>query len=323
MNPLISVIIPIYKVENFLDRCIQSVVAQTYSNLEILLIDDGSPDQCPEMAEAWAAKDSRIKVFHKQNGGLSDARNYGLDRMTGDYVAFVDSDDYIEPEMYKTMIEAVMRTNATLACCGRFYTNGSINSPSRCANEEKILTKNQAIKELLNNGCVEEAAWDKLYSAVLWKDLRFPVNETNEDIVIMPKVFERCSSIVHVGAPFYHYCYNENSITKSGYSCKKDVMFKHMSDLTAYIKENFPEETKYVDVLKAKYAMTTLFAIVLRKEEHKFPEAYRGYLKILRSAYPSMLKCGNFSGKQKVEALLLIMGVYRICWNCRNMVRGK
>ena len=99
MEELISVIIPVYKVEEYLDECVLSVIRQTYANLEIILVDDGSPDNCPRMCDEWATKDSRIKVIHKENGGLSDARNAGLDAAEGQYIAFIDSDDYIKPDM--------------------------------------------------------------------------------------------------------------------------------------------------------------------------------------------------------------------------------
>ena len=117
MGELISVIIPIYNVEAYLDECIASVIAQTYSNLEIILVDDGSPDNCPQMCDEWAAKDSRIRVIHKENGGLSDARNAGIDIATGEYIAFVDSDDWIEPEMYEIMLAALKNENADICAC--------------------------------------------------------------------------------------------------------------------------------------------------------------------------------------------------------------
>lgn len=323
MSPLISVIVPVYNVEKFLDRCVGSIVAQTYKNLEILLIDDGSPDNCPAMTDEWAKKDSRIKVFHKTNGGLSNARNYGLDRASGDYVAFVDSDDYIDIEMYETMIKAILDNRGELACCGRFYVKGNIKNSSRILSEVKVFSNNEAIRELLNNGCVEEAVWDKLYRIELWDNLRFPENEINEDIVVMPEILSRCSKVIHVGKPFYYYCYNNSSITKSGYNKKKDIMLKHMKELSLYIKDNFPEEYKYVDVLRAKYTMTTMIAIVLAKEEKKFDTSYKKYRQILGESYKSMIRCENFGRKQKVEALLLILGVYRFVWQCKHRVNKR
>ena len=117
-KPLISVIVPVYKVEKYLERCVKSICAQTYQNLEIVLVDDGSPDQCGEMCDMFAKQDSRIRVVHKENGGLSDARNAGLDVMTGDYVGFVDSDDWIEPDMYQVLYERLIKEKAEISCCG-------------------------------------------------------------------------------------------------------------------------------------------------------------------------------------------------------------
>ena len=122
---MISVIVPVYNVAAYLDRCVKSIVNQTYADLEIILVDDGSPDQCGTMCDNWAMKDKRIKVVHKENGGLSDARNAGIEVASGDYIGFVDSDDWIEPDMYQDLLEAVEREGAELAVTGinRTYDN--------------------------------------------------------------------------------------------------------------------------------------------------------------------------------------------------------
>jgi glycosyltransferase involved in cell wall biosynthesis len=298
-------------------------LAQSYSNLEVILVDDGSTDSSAAILDEWATQDERIKVFHKENGGLSDARNYGLDRATGRYIAFVDSDDYIDSEMYSEMIKAMQSTDSDMACCGRFYWSDTYSRPSKCIEKAKLMTSQEAIHEMLDNGCVEEAAWDKLYRAELWDNLRFPLGEINEDIVVMPEIIRRSKRIIHVGKPFYYYCYNENSITKSGYNLKKDIMFKHLEDLTAFVMKYYPEESRYVDVIKAKYALNTLFSIVLHDETETFRNSYRGYKKMLRSAYPQMLKCKNITEKQKVEAALLIIGIYKQVWSFKKKLRRR
>lgn len=320
MSSLVSVIVPIYNVERYLNRCINSIINQSYQNLEIILVDDGSPDNCPQICDEWKKRDRRIKVFHKRNGGLSDARNCGLEQATGEYIAFVDSDDYIGKTMYETMITAIEKTGSNLACCGRFYKSFNGEKKSRCLEHQVVMSDYEAIHELLNNGCVEEAVWDKLYRKELWNELRFPLNEINEDIVVMPELIRRSKQVVHVALPFYYYCYNENSITKSGYNSKKDVMFKHLEELTKYIKEYYSTEINTVDVIKARYAMTTLFSIVLADEKEKFSVSYRKYIDILRNSYMEMLKCKNFMRKQKIEALLLIMGVYKPIWTIKKKV---
>ena len=117
-SELISIIVPVYRVEPYLDRCVQSIVDQTYQNLEIILVDDGSPDNCPAMCDAWAAKDSRVKVIHKENGGLSDARNAGLAAAAGEYIGFVDSDDWISPDMYRLLYENMAEHGSDVSACG-------------------------------------------------------------------------------------------------------------------------------------------------------------------------------------------------------------
>lgn len=124
-QPKISVIVPVYKTEGLLDRCVESIVGQTYKNLEIILVDDGSPDNCPAMCDEWAEKDSRIRVIHKENGGLCSARNAGMDIATGDYLGFVDSDDCIEPDMYQLLVENAVSTQADISRCGIFVDEES------------------------------------------------------------------------------------------------------------------------------------------------------------------------------------------------------
>ena len=119
-EPLVSVIVPVYKVEKYLDKCVESIVGQTYKNLEIILVDDGSPDNCPAMCDKWADRDSRIKVIHKQNGGVSSARNAGIDAVQGEFIGFVDSDDWLEPDMYDCLVKNALEYNADISRCGYF-----------------------------------------------------------------------------------------------------------------------------------------------------------------------------------------------------------
>ena len=130
--PLISVIVPIYNVEKYLDRCVDSIINQTYKNLEIILVDDGSPDNCPQMCDDYAKKDSRIKVVHKENGGLSDARNVGMEVATGEYVSFIDSDDYISLDFYETLLETIVDNDSDIVECGvvKFYEDNSFDKYS-------------------------------------------------------------------------------------------------------------------------------------------------------------------------------------------------
>ena len=157
---MISVIVPVYKVEPYLDRCVKSVVDQTFSDLEIILVDDGSPDNCPAMCDAWAARDSRVRVIHKPNGGLSDARNTGMAAATGEYISFVDSDDWIAAEMLERLIQALERDQSDIAACAveMVWEDGT---PSELLTVQTncILDRHEAQKALLEESLLKQPVW--------------------------------------------------------------------------------------------------------------------------------------------------------------------
>ena len=160
----VSVIVPVYKVEKYLDKCMESIVNQTYKNIEIILVDDGSPDECPKMCDEWAKKDDRIRVIHKENGGLSDARNVGMDMSTGEYIGFVDSDDIISIEMYKTLVELLEQSDSDMSACqeSRFEDKGS--PVFTIDNKVTIVDDNsEALRDIINSELVLSFVWNKLY----------------------------------------------------------------------------------------------------------------------------------------------------------------
>ena len=173
-KPLISVIVPVYNVQKYVKKSVESILQQTYKNLEIILVDDGSTDESGDICDMLACSDNRVTVIHKKNGGLSDARNAGLDRATGEFVGFVDSDDYIEKNMYEVLEERLNINGADISCCGRYVvqeSDGRKTSYFTSAGEE-VLSPCQAIGKLLIwDGC-DSAAWDKLYKAELFRNHR-------------------------------------------------------------------------------------------------------------------------------------------------------
>lgn len=245
LKPLISVIIPVYNVELYLCKCIDSVLSQTYENLEIILVDDGSPDNCGEICDKYALKDSRIRVIHKANGGLSDARNAGLDIIQGEYVAFVDSDDWIEPTMYKTLLKNMMEFHADMSFGG---VADELENKESCViskvsdygctspfSENNI----EAMRRYFNGSW---AAWDKLYKAELFDNIRFPKGEINEDEAIVIQLLSLCQTVCYTNEIFYHYIKrNNNSITNASFSKKKLAWSKHCADNFHIICENYEE----------------------------------------------------------------------------------
>ena len=216
MDSLISVIVPIYKVEKYLKKCIESIQKQTYKNLEIILVDDGSPDKCGEICDEYAENDSRIIVIHKKNGGLSSARNAGIEIAKGDYIGFVDSDDYIEPYMYEKLLDAIEQNNSKLSVCAINYVfeNGKKICKSK-SSENRNFDFFEAIKEMNTYELFDMGAWSKLYKKDLFDDIRFPENKLSEDFFVMYKIFDKAQRISYVGIPCYNYLQRSESITKS------------------------------------------------------------------------------------------------------------
>lgn len=228
MRQLVSVIVPIYKVEKYIHRCVDSIINQTYSNLEIILVDDGSPDSCGAICDEYARTDNRIVVVHKANGGLSDARNAGLDIMHGYFVTFVDSDDYIYLDYVEKLYKAINDNDADISVCAEEYvlelSNGKekvIKRPFREYEGTKILTVEEALSCSLMQDLFEASAWAKLYRANLFSDVRYPVGFAYEDQGTTYKTFLKSERVAFLGEHLYCYLQRNGSILHSGGSSKR------------------------------------------------------------------------------------------------------
>ncbi len=212
-NELISVIIPVYKVEKYLRKCLDSIINQTYKNLEIILVDDGSPDACPQICDEYEKNDDRIKVIHKENGGLSSARNAGLDKCTGEYIAFIDSDDYVDKTYIEKLYKAAKDNNAQIAICSFFYTDetGKIWKGDKLDN--KVVSgdeKMDLVYFYLKNYIV--VAWGKIYHKSIWKNLRFPVGRIAEDLFVCDVTFINANAVCFIDEYLYFYLQRSDSI---------------------------------------------------------------------------------------------------------------
>lgn len=214
---LISIIIPVYKVEKYLDKCLNSVVNQTYKNIEIILVDDGSPDNCPTICDEWAKKDDRIRVIHKENGGLSSARNAGIDVAKGEYLAFIDSDDSVEPEYVEELYTTLIENNVDLSICGISFIkeDGSIHKEIQAIEPTLFLNDDKYNLLLLHNTMVV-VAWNKLYSKKIFESLRYPLGKIQEDEFVILDILKNAEKGVAINnKKLYNYLYRENSIMTS------------------------------------------------------------------------------------------------------------
>ena len=209
---LISIIVPIYNVEQYLNQCLQSVCSQSYDNLEIILVDDGSSDRSPELCDEWAEKDSRIYVIHKQNGGLSDARNTGISCAKGKYIAFVDSDDWIEKDLYQKLWSELQQNNAQIAACRIVKVFEATLEEQKIYSEQKIFTSKEALQTLLKGRDFCAVAWNKLYRRDVIGDIRFPVGRLHEDEFFTYRVIANASRLVLVPEAKYYYRQRAGSI---------------------------------------------------------------------------------------------------------------
>lgn len=239
-RPLISVIVPVYKVEPWLERCVESIRNQDYDRLEIILVEDGSPDQCGAICDAFSRMDDRIRVIHRKNGGLSAARNSGLDICRGEYIGFVDSDDVIHPEMYSRLYVDILTHNTRLAFCQPLMCyDSSICFPPMKA-ESTCRSSHDLIRESLQD-IKWFAAWTKLYHRSLFEGIRFPEGRTNEDYPTTLRVFSRCDQVVVNYNKLYAYCKREGSITTSPFSKHSFDQIISAKEVFLFIREKYPD----------------------------------------------------------------------------------
>ena len=212
-NVLVSIIVPIYKVENYLEKCLESIITQTYKNLQIILIDDGSPDGCGKICDEYAIKDSRIIVIHQKNKGLSAARNAGFEKVKGKYIGFVDSDDYIAEDMYESLVNAIEKYDTDISMCSYYKVDNNVVAKAEFPEiKDRIYSKNEALKELLLDHKIQNYVWNKLYKKELFTNIKFPDGKEFEDIATIFYVFEKINSIVKISQTKYFYVMRPESI---------------------------------------------------------------------------------------------------------------
>lgn len=239
-NPLISVIVPVYNVEKYLSRCLDSIISQTYKNLEIIVVDDGSTDDSRKLCDRYAEKDERIKVFHKKNGGLSDARNYGIERAHGEYISFIDSDDWVETKYIKVLYEGLCDSSCDISMVKHFidYPNKTIDTGT--GNKIK-LTPHDCLDKMLYQEDIDVSAWAKLYSKNLFKNISFPKGCLFEDSATTYKLIDKSNAIYLNSMPLYHYVIRKESITNKAFSRKDFDIIKSTSEMAEYVVDKYPD----------------------------------------------------------------------------------
>ncbi|MBN1469633.1 MAG: glycosyltransferase, partial [Fusobacteriaceae bacterium] len=233
MKPLLSIIVPVYNTEKYIEKTIKSILSQKLQNFELILVDDGSPDNCGVICDMYAKIDSRIKVIHKENGGLSSARNAGLDEAEGDYIGFVDSDDYLEPFMYKKLVDAIILGNGDISFCRlkRITKDCEYFFHKRLKIEEVI--SGEELLRLIFLSKIDASSCTKIFKKDFFRARRFQVGITNEDFELFYKSLATVKKVIYVEDTYYAYQERENSIT-TGTKFKKDL-FNNICNMKKYI----------------------------------------------------------------------------------------
>ena len=301
-EPLISIIIPVYKVEKYLEKCISSVINQTYKNLEIILVDDGSPDNCGIICDEYAKKDERIMVVHKKNGGLSDARNAGIRIATGEYIGFVDSDDWIDCNMYKKLYELLKDHDADISVCELQRTTNSVKNIKNTKVKINIYTQKEYMMKFFKIGSqtIEYYATTKLYKRDLIDDKQYPKGLTSEDVLGTCKAILKAKKIVKSNEKLYYYRYNEDSIT--GKFTNKDLDLLDIWDMVVeYISKNAPEYLEYASINRKRINFTLLYRLAKEYSTDKLQnmEEVKTLLTDLKKAENELLKA-NIDIKRKI-----------------------
>ncbi len=293
-NELISVIVPIYNMEKYLNKCVDSILNQTYSNIEILLIDDGSTDLSVKICDEYMKTDSRIKVFHKKNGGLSDAKNFGIKKASGKYVAFVDSDDWIENNMYENMYYKLKDTKSNIVVCGRYieYENGE--KKEWYNKNEIIMNKEQSLIYLNSFYNFDMSSCDKLYEKSLFDNIEFPYGKRCEDAYTTYLLFNKADRVTYIPKCFYHYFQRSGSISRNE-KINMDYIYAAEEQLefftTKYPHLRYIAETNYAFSVKSIFQVSVERKLQLTDEFNlKKKEVKKYYKSILNNKYITMKK---------------------------------
>lgn len=257
---LVSVIIPVYNVEKYLDKCVESVLNQTYNNLEIILVDDGSTDNCPGKCDEWANKDKRIKVIHKQNGGASDAKNVGLDNMTGEILMFLDADDYLTLDTIEILLNLMIKHNADVSCGTYIKVDENYSPLSKCNNKELIYIyeNDNKFDFLIEHGIECVVPWGKLYKKFVFNKLRYPFGKITEDEYVVHQYIDRAKKIVYINKPLYFYLQRSTSVMGCKFSKKNLDAFGAFLGRIEFFKN------KNLSAKHEKYAYKAYLSAIVR-----------------------------------------------------------
>lgn len=319
-QPLISVIIPVYLVSDYLDKCLKSIAGQRYSNLEIILVENGSPDNCALKCDEWAEKDSRIIVIHKQHGCLAGARNHGMRIICGDYVSYIDSDDYISDDFYEVLVTTALEHCSDVVECGfaRFYENGECEEyQDDCSVSD--YSASEGLSALIDENPFYQHVWDKLYKREVVQNISFEVGKQHEDVFWTYQVFGRAERITRINRTMYFYLQRKTSIIGQGYSLKSLDSLEGRWNRVQYIKRSYPElysKAKLDFFGSCMYMMQCVLKYMSGDEKRQAVAIIRKYKRKCRVSFKEL---SAVQGGAKKYAYLAKINIY-LCGKLRAVL---
>ncbi len=322
MEPLICIIVPIYNVEKYIHKCINSIIHQTYKHLEIILVDDGSKDNCGAICDEYAEIDSRIKVLHKENGGLSDARNFAIDIVTGDYITFIDSDDFVEADYVEYLYKLIQKYSADISICNINKTcEEQYKGENITSDIQHVYTEQEAIEQMLYQKLFDVSACAKLYKAELFKTIRYPKGKYYEDLATTYLVFDKCNKIVYGSLQKYNYMIRENSITTSQFSIKRMELIDIAEEMLNFISNKYP------DIKKSAISkfISANFQVFLQtpKEKSLFAEEKKRIIRNIKNYRKAVLLDIKSRNKNKLAVICSYGGMTFLRFVWRILCNGR
>lgn len=322
--PAVSIIVPVYKVEEYLDRCVQSIFAQSFTDYELILVDDGSPDRCGEMCDAYAERDSRVRVIHKENGGLSDARNAGIDIARGQYVSVIDSDDTVDKGMFSSLIEIAIHENADIVGCGiRDCRNGDTVSVLSSAEIEQcvpiVCSGEEALKIILEGKRARLSANCYLYSKVLFSKKRFMKGRLYEDAFFIPEAMLAVDKVAITPAPFYNYWHRDESITTEPFKKKHLDIIAAFERALELVRSRCPDLVP-VAQFRVDWGHFVVLDRILICEDYSVIPEYDEMVRYLKRNWKRIATCQYFEKTRRFAAVVLKANVrlYRLLLIAQN-----
>ena len=317
---MISVIVPVYNVENYLRKCLDSILAQTYTDLEILLIDDGSTDNCLSICQEYAQKDSRIVLLTKENGGQGSARNMALERMKGDYVSFVDSDDYILPTMLQEMVENMESYGADLAVCYIKTIDKNGKSKEKALQQPKLYNNKELMREYVSTQDIGEGPCNKLYKSKLFSQMRFPEIRAAEDTYIMHEILGMCEGAVHLGKAYYVQNVRDDSTERKPFSEMNLVLLECAERTIEYYEKNYPEFIELVTFRKINKTASLMYRILTSGVYWKYRNVYKKLKRNLTEEY--QMKIALYPENPRITSNAREIILHPVWFKTINMLRG-